>query len=253
MPNLLDFTGKVVIVTGARTGIGQAAAIVYAEHGAKVVLAGRRPCDETQQRIAEFGGDSISVECDVSKEQDVINLIQKTIETYGRLDIAVNCAGCPAPPARLADQTVEDFDRVMAVDARGIFLCMKYEIPEILKVGGGAIVNIASVAGVIADPDMGPYAAAKHAVVGMTRAAGIEYAKDNLRINCVCPGLVNSEMTGVLREIDPGQFDFMASCNWQNRPADAQEIGTVCLFLGSEMASFMNGAIVPVDAGQIAH
>lgn len=253
MGKLMDFTGKVALITGARSGVGQASAVLFAQQGARVVCAGRKACDETLAKVKEVGGEGIFVACDVSKQEDVENLIAMTIKEYGRLDVAVNCAGCPAPPARLADQTVGDYDHIMDTDARGIFLSMKYEIPEILKAGGGAIVNVASVAGLVADPDMGPYAGAKHAVVGMTQAAGIEYAKDNIRINCVCPGLIASEMGNELRAADPEKYKMMEELNWQNRAATPEEIANVCLFLGSEMATFVNGVAIPVDAGQTAH
>lgn len=252
MENLLDYTGKVVLVTGARSGIGKATAIAFAKQGAKVVVAGRRPCDETQAAIAEFGGESTFVAVDVAKEEDVKNLIEKTIETYGKLDVAVNNAGTLPPTIDLVDQTTEDYDRVFDVDARGVFLSMKYEIPEMLKNGGGAIINIASVAGLVADPGMAPYVGAKHAVSGLTKAAGIEYASKGIRINGIAPGFVASEMTQGWMD-DPEMKALVSSYNWQNRIADPSEIANVALFLGSDLASFMGAAVVPVDAGQTAH
>ncbi len=252
MEQLLDFTSKVVIVVGARSGIGKATALAFAKRGAKVVVSGRRPCDETQKLIAEAGGESTFVKCDVAVEEEVKNLVEKTVETYGRLDVAINCAGSLPPTRDLVDQTVEDFDKTMAIDVRGIFLGMKYQIPEMLKVGGGAIVNIASVAGLVADPGMSPYVTAKHAVVGLTRAAGIEYAGRNIRINGIAPGFVGTEMTAGWMD-DPKMKALVSSYNFQNRIADPSEIANVCLFLGSELASFVSGAIWAVDAGQTAH
>lgn len=251
MENLLDFTGKVVLVTGARSGIGKATAIAFAKRGAKVVVAGRRPCDETQAAIAAIGGESTFVAVDVADEAQVKNLIEKTVETYGGLDVAVNNAGTLPPTIDLVDQTIDDYNLVFDVDARGVFLCMKYEIPQMLE-KGGAIVNISSVAGLVADPGMAPYVGAKHAVSGLTKAAGIEYAGRGVRINAIAPGFVASEMTQGWMD-DPEMKALVSSYNWQNRIADPEEIANVALFLGSDMASFMGAAVVAVDAGQTAH
>lgn len=252
MEQLLDYTGKVVLVTGARSGIGKATALAFAKRGAKVVVAGRRPCDETEAAIKEAGGESTFVKCDVSSEEEVKNLIAKTVEIYGKLDVAVNNAGTLPPTIDLVDQTAEDYNKVFDVDARGVFFCMKYEIPEMLKQGGGAIVNIASVAGLMADPGMAPYVGAKHAVSGLTKAAGIEYASRGIRINAIAPGFVASEMTQGWMD-DPEMKALVASYNFQNRIADPSEIANVALFLGSDMASFVGGAVWAVDAGQTAH
>lgn len=252
MEQLLDYTGKVVLVTGARSGIGKATAIAFAKRGAKVVVAGRRPCVETQAAIEAAGGESTFIAVDVAEAEQVENLIAKTIETYGRLDVAVNNAGTLPPTKDLIDQSLEDYDRVFDVDARGVFLCMKYEIAEMLKTGGGAIVNIASVAGLVADPGMAPYVGAKHAVSGLTKAAGIEYASKGIRINGIAPGFVASEMTQGWMD-DPVMKETVAGYNWQNRIAEPEEIANVALFLGSGLASFMGAAIVAVDAGQTAH
>ncbi|MGN0078369.1 MAG: SDR family NAD(P)-dependent oxidoreductase [Coriobacteriales bacterium] len=252
MGTSMDFNGKVAIVTGARSGIGKATAIALGAAGAKVVCAGRRACDETVAQIVEAGGQAITVCCDVSQEADVIKLVEKTVKEYGKLDVAVNAAGMNIPAIDLVDQTAENFDKIMAVDVRGVFLCMKYEAIEMLKAGGGSIVNIASVAGLIADPGMAPYVGAKHAVVGMTKGAGIELAAKGVRVNCVCPGLTNSEMTAFLQE-NQEAYDALTSMNFQRRVAEADEVACACLFLASDLSSFMNGSVITVDGGQTAH
>ena len=249
---LLDFTGKVVALTGGGTGIGRATAIAFAKQGAKVVIAGRSNADKTLQSIKEIGGEAMFVRADVSKEADVQHYIKTIIDTHGRLDVAFNNAGLLPVTADLIDQTVEDFDKIMAVDLRGVFLCMKYQIPEMLKVGGGSIINCASVAALIADPGMSPYVAAKHGVAGITKAAAIEYARRNVRINAIAPGLTETEMTHRWLE-DPEFREIVKSFNAANRVASSEEISGIVLFLASPLASFITGCVYPVDAGQTAH
>jgi len=258
MENLLDFTGKVAIVTGSRSGIGKATAILYAQQGAKVVLAGRREMPETQAAIEAVGGESIYVKTDVMDEESVANLVKTAVDTYGRLDVAVNNAGTNSGTIDLVDYPTEDYNRINNVDARGVFFSMKYEIAAMLDLiekgvqEAGNIVNISSVAGLIADPGMSPYVAAKHACTGLTKAAAIEYAERKIRINGIAPGFTASEMTQFWID-NPEMCELVASYNFQKRIADPKEIGYVALFLGSDMASFMGGAIIPVDAGQVAH
>ena len=259
MEPMLDYTGKTVIVTGARSGIGKATAIAFAKRGANVVVSGRRPCDETEAIIKENGlGTSKFIKCDVSNEEEVKNLIAETVDTFGQLNVAVNNAGTNIGTVDFIDQTTDDYNMIMNVDARGIFFCMKYEIIEMLKeIEAGTIpfaniVNVSSVAGLIADPGMAPYIGAKHAVSGLTRAAGIEYAAKGIRINAIAPGFTASEQTQHWID-NPEMCALVASYNYQNRIADPSEIANVALFLGSDLCSFMGGAIVPVDAGQTAH
>lgn len=252
MKQLFDFTGQAVLITGARSGIGQAVAVAFAEQGAKLVLAGRSNCDETLARIKKVGGKAIFVQGDVSVATDVQNMVNTTVKTYGRLDVAFNNAGLLPVTANIVDQTEEDFDKIIGVDLKGVFLCMKYEIPEMLKNGGGAIINTGSVVSLVADPGMGPYVAAKHGAAGLTKAAALEYAKDNLRINAIAPGFTETGMTA--RWIaDPAMKEMVKSFNAANRIATPEEIVGLVLLLASPMASFMTGAVYSVDAGQTAH
>ena len=254
MKQYLDFTDKVVLVTGARSGIGAACAIAFAGQGAKVVVCGRRPCDDTVAAIEAEGGQAEFIKCDVSVEAEVEALVAAIMAKYGRLDVAVNNAGVNSEKHPIDQQNMANFDRVFAADARGLYMCMMHEARAMLEAepAKGAIVNVSSVAGLIADPNMSPYVAAKHAVVGMTKAAGIELAAKGVRVNCICPGFVATEMTQAWTS-NPELMERIAGFNMQKRAADPAEIAAVALFLGSDMASFMNGAVIPVDAGQTAH
>ncbi len=252
IPNLLDFTGKTVLITGARSGIGQATAIAFAQQGANVVLNGRSNADETLARIKELGGEAIFVKGDVSIAADVQNMVNTTVKKYGGLDVAFNCAGLLPVTANLVEQTEEDYDQIMNVDCKGIFLCMKYQIPEMLKRGGGSIINCGSVVSMVADPGMAPYVAAKHGAAGLTRGAALEYTKDNIRINLISPAFTGTEMTAGWMS-DPEFCEMVKSFNFANRIADPEEIAGIVLFLASPMASFMSGAVIPLDAAQTAH
>lgn len=248
----LDFTDKVVLVTGGGTGIGQATAVAFAGLGAKVVIAGRSNADDTLVLIKDAGGEAIFIRGDVSVAADVQNVIKTTLDKYGRLDVAFNNAGLLPATAPLADQTEEDFDKIISTDLKGVFLCMKYEIQEMLKTGGGSIINNGSVVSTVADPGMAPYAAAKHGVAGLTKGAALEYAKQNIRVNAIAPAFVGTPMTaGWLA--DPGMRELVKSFNAAGRVADPEEIVGIVLLLASPMASFMTGGVYPVDGGQTAH
>jgi len=250
--NLLDFTGQVVLITGGRSGIGQATAVAFAEQGAKVVIAGRSHADETLAQIKEVGGEGIFIKTDVSVGADVQNLINEIVAKYGRLDVAFNNSGLLPVTTDLINQTEEDFQKIIDVDLKGVFLCMKYQIPQMLKQGGGSIINCGSVVSVAADPGMAPYVAAKHGVAGLTRAAGIEYIKDNIRINLIAPGFTATEMTaGWLA--DPDFCEMVKGFNFAHRWAEPSEISGLVLFLASPMSSFIAGSVFLIDAGQTAH
>lgn len=247
------FEGKVVLVTGASTGIGRATAIAFAAAGARLILGDiDKRSAGTAEAIVAAGSEARFIPTDVSDPESVRTLVEAAVQTYGRLDVAFNNAGLLPPTADFADMTVQDFDRTIAVDLRGVFLCMKYEIAAMLKTGGGAIVNTASVAGLVADPGMASYVAAKHGVVGLTKAAALDYATRNIRVNAVAPGLVATPMTNRWLE-DPEFAAQLMQNSPMKRPAQPEEISGTVLHLCSSAASFTTGQTFLVDGGQTAH
>ncbi len=191
-----DFSGKVALVTGGGRGIGRATALLFAQSGAKVVIGDVDPAgSETVETIKRDGGEAVFVKTDVSDEGDVKNLIATAVKTYGGLHCAFNNAGVLPPTVALVEMEESTFDGTLAVDLKGVFLCMKHEIAHMLQSGGGAIVNNASIAGLIAEPGISAYVAAKHGVIGLSKAAAVEYASTGIRINALAPGMVNTAMT----------------------------------------------------------
>jgi NAD(P)-dependent dehydrogenase (short-subunit alcohol dehydrogenase family) len=249
----LDFADRVVLITGGATGIGRAAAQAFAHRGAKVVIGDVDDrAAETVKLIEDGGGTATFVETDVVSGSQVKNLVDTAVGTYGRLDAAFNNAGVLPPTAPLVEMTEEQWDQVVDVDLKGVFLSLKHELAHMVSAGGGAIVNMASVAGVIADPGMAPYVAAKHGVVGLTKAAGIEYAAQNVRVNAVAPGLVATPMTQRWLD-DPEVHAALMANSPIGRPAQPEEIAGAVLFLCSDAASFMTGQVHLIDGGQTAH
>lgn len=242
---------KVALVTGGTSGIGKATALAFGRAGAKVVLSGRREQEgeETANLIRRSGGESLFVRSDVSNEAEVKALIQKTVEQYGRLDCAFNNAGIDPSPKPLHEQSVEDFDKLMGINVRGVFLCMKYEIQQMLTQGGGVIINNSSMGGLIAFAGISPYNASKHAVMGLTRSAALDYAKQNIRINAVNPGMIATEMMDRLANGNPEQ---MASSVPMGRLGQPEEIAATIVFLCSDAASYITGQPLVVDGGYTA-
>ena len=246
--------GKAALVTGAGSGIGRAAAEVFAREGARVIVSDVNVSggEETVATIQKKGGEARFIRCDISKPAEVEALIRGTVEAFGRLDCAVNNAGISGVMAPTADYPEEMWDRIMATNLKGVWLCMKQEIQQMLKQGGGSIVNTASAAGLVGVAMAPAYVAAKHGVVGLTKTAALEYAKANIRINAVCPGVVRTPMITVATDGHPEIEAAVIAAEPVGRMGQPEEIGEALVWLSSSAASFITGAALPVDGGLVA-
>lgn len=246
-----QFAGKVVLVTGGAAGIGKATVEAFAREGATVVVSDVNATDgqAVADAVVAQGGQATFIACDVSKGSEVEAMMAQIKETYGRLDCAFNNAGIEIEQHKLADGKEEVFDSIMDVNVKGVWQCMRYQIPLMLAQGGGAIVNTASVAALGAAPKMSIYAASKHAVLGLTRSAAVEYGKKNIRINAVCPAVIDTEMFRRAAAIDPRKADFAAGMHPVGRIGKAEEIAAAVLYLCSDGAAFTTGIALPVDGG----
>lgn len=244
---------KVAIVTGGTSGIGRETALLFAEAGAKVVVAGRREVEgnDVVNAIRNGGGDAIFVKTDVSKAADVQALVQNTIEKYGRLDTAFNNAGIEGNWMPMTDLSEEEFDRVIGINLKGVWLCLKYEIPQLLKAGGGTIVNMSSVAGLMGTPAAAPYGASKHGVIALTRTAALEYAAQKIRVNAVCPAVIQSPMEQRLFGAPEAQ-KMLLGMHPIGRFGTVREIAEAVLWLASAKSSFMTGHYIVLDGGFLA-
>ena len=252
MPGRVD--GKVALVTGGASGIGRATALTFAREGAKLVIADLNADggQQTVHMITEKGGEAIFVRTDVSQAVAVQALISKAVETYGRLDCAHNNAGISGGGRVLTAEYTEDtWHQVIAINLTGVWLCMKYEIPQMLSQGSGAIVNTASVAGLIGGRGIAAYAASKHGVVGLTKTAALEYAQQGIRVNCVCPGVIQTPMTerGLS---DPEQKAQVIAREPIGRVGTPEEVAEAVVWLCSDATSFVTGHTMTVDGGYVA-
>ena len=247
------FVGRVALVTGAGSGIGRASAQRFAQEGARVVVSdiNEEGGSETVRLIREAGGEALFVRADVAQAREVEALIHTAVERYGRLDCAHNNAGISAMTGPIADATAEEFERVLNVNLKGVWLCMKYEIQQMLKQGKGAIVNTASTAGLIGLPGISAYVASKHGIVGITKVAALEYAQAGIRVNAICPGLIDTPMLGPARDM-PEVVEQLLRAQPIGRMGTAQEIASTVAWLCSDEASFITGVPMPVDGGSVA-
>ena len=252
---MTELAGKVALVTGAGAGIGRASALALARAGAAVCVSDidGDGAQETAQRITEAGGKAISLTCDVTEAEDVGDMVAAAVEAYGRLDAAVNNAGIAGSfEDRLHEADEAMFERVLAVNLRGVWHCMKAELAVMLERGGGSIVNVASVAGLIGAPKAAAYTASKHAVVGLTRSAALEYAKLGIRVNAVCPAYTDTDMVRSAVAGNPLMAHIMERAIPMGRLGQPQEIADAVVWLCSEASSFVTGHPLVLDGGLAA-
>jgi NAD(P)-dependent dehydrogenase (short-subunit alcohol dehydrogenase family) len=249
-----ELQGKVALVTGGTSGIGRDAAVLFAKSGAKVVVAGRREAEgkETIEMVRAAGGDGLFVKTDVSKAAEVDALVRKTVEKFDRLDVAFNNAGIEGNWVPITEQSEEDWDRTIDINLKGVWLCLKYEIRQMLKQGGGgAIVNMASIAGLIGSAGAATYSASKHGVMGLTKAAALETARSGIRVNAVCPAVIETPMAERLFG-EPEANKFALSLHPIGRFGAPSEISEAVLWMCSDRASFMTGQSIVLDGGFLA-
>ena len=255
----MDFTGKVALITGGGGGIGRAAALAFAKAGAKVVVVDRDAAagEATAGIIKQQGGEAKFVAADVTKSADVANYVKETLDTYGRIDCFFNNAGIEGALAHTADYDEAMFDQVIGINVKGVFLGLRHVLPVLIKQKSGAVVNTASVAGLVATPGMPAYVASKHAVIGLTKTAAGEVAREGVRVNAVCPGPVDTRMIHSLEKmINPNDPDSVGkryqSVIPSGRYTTPEEIANMVLFLSSDLASNITGAQYVVDGGRTA-
>ena len=255
MNPIYDFKGQVALVTGAGAGIGLATAKAFAEAGAAVVLADVNEAQlhlETEKLIAA-GHQATAVVCDVADDAQVATMIERAVATYGRLDMAFNNAGIAGHSGSLTDETVESFDHLNAINLRGVWACMKHELAHMVHQGSGTIVNCSSLGGLVGQAGRATYHATKHGVIGLTKSAGVEYAARGIRVNAVCPGVIDTPMFTDLLERSPEAMEGVKRDQPIERLGQPEEIAAAVLWLCSPGASFVVATAVPVDGGFTAH
>jgi NAD(P)-dependent dehydrogenase (short-subunit alcohol dehydrogenase family) len=250
----ISFENKVALVTGAGSGLGLATAKAFAESGASVALAdwNEKSVRSAAEELAARGHKVLAIHCDVSDDAQVGAMVEKTVSTFGRLNAAYNNAGIQNELAETANQTREDFDRVMAINLRGVWSCMKFELRQMRKQGSGAIVNCSSLGGLVGGAERGIYHAAKHGILGFTKSAALEYAARGIRVNAVCPGLIHTPMSDQM--VAAGQGDALKAMEKSvpmGRVGRPEEIANAVLWLCSDAASYVTGQSISVDGGFI--
>jgi NAD(P)-dependent dehydrogenase (short-subunit alcohol dehydrogenase family) len=250
-----DFEGQVALVTGASSGMGLASVQAFAAAGAAVVMAdiNTKALLRAHDALVSAGHQALAVACDVADEAQVAAMIERTVATFGRLDMAFNNAGIQVPPSDAADETAENFDRVNAVNLRGVWTCMKHELKQMRAQGSGAIVNCSSLGGLVGLPSRAAYHASKHGVIGLTRSAAVEYAPRGVRINAVCPGTIETPMVSDMLATQADAMKEILRDQPIGRLGRSEEIADAVLWLCSPGASFVLGVALPVDGGFTAH
>ena len=248
------FEGKVALVTGASSGIGRAISLVFADEGSRVVVADVDVTtgEETAHAITERGAEAIFLQADVGEGEQVKAMVHKAVATYGQLDCACNNAGIAGTMARVTDCTEENWDRTLLVNLKSLWLCMKYQISQMLKQGGGAIVNTSSAAGLVGLPGWPAYVASKHGVIGLTKSAAVEYAEANIRINAVWPSIIKTDMAECFTSGDQRVEDYILAQQPLSRMGTPEEVAEAVLWLCSDAALFVTGHALPVDGGFLA-
>jgi len=249
------FINKVALITGAASGIGRATALAFAKEGAKVIVADLNieECDEVVAQIKRQGGEAAGIKCDVTKAKEVEGMISDTVGLYGGLHYAVNNAGIEGADTGTIDHTEEIWDKVIDVNLKGVWLCMKYELTEMQTQKSGAIVNLSSAAGIIGSAGTAAYTASKHGVIGLTKASALEFANQNIRINSVCPGFIRTPMLENIFKTYPGAEEQMIAREPIGRLAEPDEVAQAILGLCSDASSFITGISLQVDGGLTLH